>query len=325
MSAPNLREIVRDTTKSGNERYTWGQWKEILRTNNVHILTDDSNRTDSDMLAAVQARALILEECTFEFREYQAEFNKSDLTDVILALPPELHDQVNVHMANAESAKELYTQALEDSENQGEFESAVKTLLATLDEEAPPEEEMIPLSKRQPVFTKEYPDGGTLTLLVPEIQVAPKVVPETLAEKRTPAKMQGPKIVRDVAPKKKLTIDEWRAAYRELANTAPVERFLVTSDGSPIRVDINCVEGKPPFMYTKAFIPNIVGGTLDWYAQREGDEDIIGWKVILLPKARDEAMRHFDITQPYGLVTKIRIVRMAESGKSLLGEVASWK
>lgn len=118
--------------------------------------------------------------------------------------------------------------------------------------------------------------------------------------------------------------NQWRKEFQKILNVPPVGEYLGTEDGSPIKIEIECYSGKKPFMFTRAYVPQVVGGQLGWFAQRECDVSQYGWKVILMPKSRDEAVKRIGIDKPYGLVGTIRVLKMSETGQSMLGEVIAW-
>lgn len=120
-------------------------------------------------------------------------------------------------------------------------------------------------------------------------------------------------------------VNQWLEKFQNLLNTPPEPGYVLrTINGSPLKIDIECRPGNPVFMSTRAFVPNEVCGLLRWVGPTERDFGSVGWKVILLPAARDEAMRRLPLADRVGFVKSIRIVRMAGTGRSLLGEIHEW-
>lgn len=238
----DLTAIVNRLTANSAERYSWSEWKEIFRQDNVLIATDDTANPESMILAADAARQCVLEDCTFRYELFEP----------------------------AEDIKVRSTEELEA------IAVARKDLIVTVGE-------------------------------------PPAPVPSNLAKKLV-----------TLEPVKKLTVEEWRAEYKRLLAQPPVNGFITTIDESPVRIDIECVEGKAPTLLSKVSLPNVVCGPIGWYGQRENDYGYVGWTVVLCPKSRDECLRRFDITRAYGLVKSLRIIRMSGSRQSLIAEVAQW-
>ena len=90
------------------------------------------------------------------------------------------------------------------------------------------------------------------------------------------------------------------------------------------RLDVELVDGKPPFVYGRVYIPHIVGAPLGWFLQPFDSDSAYGWKCILLPKAREEALRRLGITERRIPVKALKIVRYSRTGSSVLCEVAEY-
>ena len=119
--------------------------------------------------------------------------------------------------------------------------------------------------------------------------------------------------------------EEWCEGYNKLCNKGPIGLVIGTEDQSPVKIEIICRMGQVPFMSTKIYVPSVVGAPLSWFAQKANEQEIYGWTVILLTRAREEAMRRFDLTKKFGLVGAVRPIRMAPSGRSFLAEIARWE
>lgn len=139
----------------------------------------------------------------------------------------------------------------------------------------------------------------------------------------TSVESAGLEIVRS-SEHRQLTIEEWRQEYTRLSANAPLDTVLETDDGSPIRVEIELQLAKPPFLFTRAYIPNIVGARLGWFAQKKGDVNSHGWKLVLLPKSRDEAVKRYGIARNTIYVQRIKVIKMSGTQRSLLGEITEW-
>lgn len=134
-------------------------------------------------------------------------------------------------------------------------------------------------------------------------------------------KNQGPTIV-PARPKRMIPTEEWRKLFNEAKASPPLGIEVGTSDGSPLRIDIECVHGRAPYLSTWIYLSNVVGTEITWFGAKENDDYIVGWKVILLPRSRNTAMSKFDMTARYGLVESIRVIKLSENGEVLLGEVS---
>jgi hypothetical protein len=106
----------------------------------------------------------------------------------------------------------------------------------------------------------------------------------------------------------------WERSYQEVLK-APPTGLLIARDGGPVKINVELVEGKPPFVYGYAYVHNVVGEEPAWYLQGENHVQGHGWKAILLPRAREKHMAH-----PETLYS-LRVVRVSQSGRSLLMEL----
>jgi len=117
----------------------------------------------------------------------------------------------------------------------------------------------------------------------------------------------------------------WAEEYQKLIAAPPdTGAVLTTIDGVAARLDLELVQGQAPFVYGRAFVPEIVGSRLDWFLQSVESKNTYGWKCILLPKARQECIRRLGITKSILPVKSLRVIRRSESGKSLLCEIAEY-
>lgn len=113
----------------------------------------------------------------------------------------------------------------------------------------------------------------------------------------------------------------WHEEYDLAIQNPPKEGdILVAQEGlALLKVELN--EGKPPFIYGKVNVPEIVGVTPKWYLQGEHDEKFHGWRCIILPRARSELAKKFTLSSETMLVESLRVIRPSVSRKSLLCEV----
>lgn len=119
-----------------------------------------------------------------------------------------------------------------------------------------------------------------------------------------------------------MSTDAWRKSYKEHLDNPPKEGdILRAKDDCPARLILEIENGKPPFLYGTAFVPCIVNEPVGWFLQTVDDETIFGWKCIVMPKAREECLRRFGLDAPHIPVKALRVVRVSDSGKSLLCEI----
>lgn len=123
-----------------------------------------------------------------------------------------------------------------------------------------------------------------------------------------------------------LSADDWADEFNTLLQNPPEDDdFLKAPDGEQIKLHITLSSGSPPFIYTFAYLPKIVGCRLQWFAQGMSNKVNSGIKLILLPNSRDDVIRKFGIPKDRIVAARtIRVVRKSTSGQSLLGEVVEW-
>ena len=116
--------------------------------------------------------------------------------------------------------------------------------------------------------------------------------------------------------------------YRDTIQNPPKDGEILTSiDGTPVALTILTDEGKPPFIYGRAFISEVMDEILGWYLRSVHDDKSMGWKCILMTRARrDVIAKCSDDELVIGqlLVKSLRVVRPSESGQSLLCEVSEY-
>lgn len=121
-------------------------------------------------------------------------------------------------------------------------------------------------------------------------------------------------------------VKEWNSKYNEHLNNPPQPGTVLRACGDAVmaRIDVDIEQGKPPFLYGRAYVPCVVGEPLGWYLQSKENTSAYGWKCILLPKAREEAIRRLGLEQPVMEVYALKVVRKSQSGNSLLCEIAEF-
>lgn len=116
---------------------------------------------------------------------------------------------------------------------------------------------------------------------------------------------------------------EWSEEYDSLINNPPKDGDILTTSTSDANVllMVELKEDSPPFIYGRAYVPEIVGHSLGWYLLDSKSQSFHGWKCILLPRARTELIRKFGLQHESMEVRSLRVIRPSQSGKSLLCEV----
>lgn len=114
----------------------------------------------------------------------------------------------------------------------------------------------------------------------------------------------------------------WQEDFDRVSKQPPADSsILKTVDGTAVKVVIELLEGKEPFMYALIYVPTLVGSDVGWFARSVNDKSMFGWKAILLPKARHEIIRVHGMSKTIAPVDGLRVVRRSQEGKSLLVEL----
>jgi len=120
-------------------------------------------------------------------------------------------------------------------------------------------------------------------------------------------------------------VNVWSERYNEVTNNPPKEGdILTTFSGSPAVLTVELNEGTPPFIYGRAYVPEIISDDVRWCLQEENVSSYHGWKCILMPRARTELLRHVKLDGETVEVQSLKIVRPSQSGKSLLCEIEAF-
>jgi hypothetical protein len=114
----------------------------------------------------------------------------------------------------------------------------------------------------------------------------------------------------------------WAEEYELLRENPPKENdWLMTSDGSPIRVTIKLEEGKRPFIFALCYLPDVVGETLGWFCRKMEDTNPAGMKCIIDTPG---FLRRKGLASPVTGVQKLRVKHDTLSGKAIKVEVVEW-
>lgn len=113
--------------------------------------------------------------------------------------------------------------------------------------------------------------------------------------------------------------------YKETVENPPkAGDILKTYDDSPVILHVQIEEGKPPFVYGRAFVSEVLDDTLGWYVRGENDDHSIGWKCVLMTRARRDVIKKCAVVDDKVRVKSLRVVRPSESGRALLCEVEEY-
>ena len=120
-------------------------------------------------------------------------------------------------------------------------------------------------------------------------------------------------------------VNEWSEKYSEITNNPPKEGdVLTTFSGNPAVLVVELKEGTPPFIYGRAYVPEIISEDVRWCLQEENTNSYHGWKCILMPRARSKLLRKVKLDSDTVNVNSLRVVRPSQSGKSLLCEISEF-
>ena len=118
---------------------------------------------------------------------------------------------------------------------------------------------------------------------------------------------------------------QWTEDYQRILSNPPQAGDILTAYGGDYaRLDVEIREGQEPFIYGRVHVPSVVGHPLGWYLHSFKTEKADGWKCILLPKAREECAKKRSLSTKKIKVMALRVVRVSNSGQSLLCEVAEY-
>lgn len=120
-------------------------------------------------------------------------------------------------------------------------------------------------------------------------------------------------------------VQKWSERYNEVIQNPPKEGDILSSaSGGAAVLSVEINEGSPPFIYGRAYVPEVMSEDVKWCLQEEGVSSYHGWKCILMPRARTDLLRKVGLDGDTVSVKSLRVVRPSQSGKSLLCEVADY-
>ena len=118
-----------------------------------------------------------------------------------------------------------------------------------------------------------------------------------------------------------MSLSEWSDKYREVLSNIPQPDSILTAlDGEAI-LTIEATGDKPPFIYGRAYVPEIPDLEIAWHLQGKENPSHLGLKCILMPKARSLVLKNCPIIDNIVMVKSLKVIRASQSNKSLLCEV----
>lgn len=123
-----------------------------------------------------------------------------------------------------------------------------------------------------------------------------------------------------------LSSQDWSDKYNEITSNPPQDgAILRTIDGTPVKLIVEIKAGASPFIYARAYVPEILGVELAWFLQNEDQESFHGWKCILLPRARTELIKKVGLNDANVVfVDSLRVIRQSNTGMALLCEIHNY-
>lgn len=118
--------------------------------------------------------------------------------------------------------------------------------------------------------------------------------------------------------------DKLLSKYRDAVSETPEAGYILkTLDGSPVVLHVQLEDGKPPFIYGRAYLSEVLDQSLGWYARGEDDDKMVGWKCVLMTQARRAAVKRCGDQLAEGKINvkSLKVVRASSSGRSLLCEI----
>lgn len=117
---------------------------------------------------------------------------------------------------------------------------------------------------------------------------------------------------------------EWSEKYKQIIDSPPDNGAILRPIDGDVVLIVETQDGKPPFIYGKAFVPEIPDIKPRWYLQNDEHKSHNGWKCILMARARAELIKKIGLDGDTVRVKSLRVVKQSQSGKSLLCEVESY-
>lgn len=119
-------------------------------------------------------------------------------------------------------------------------------------------------------------------------------------------------------------LESWSKGYQEAVQTPPAVGSILTSITGEALLTVELHEDAPPFIYGKAFVPEIPDMEPKWVLQDEDHRSHHGLKCILMPRARADLIKKIGLSGDTAKVKSLRVIKYSQSGQSVLCEVNSY-
>ena len=122
---------------------------------------------------------------------------------------------------------------------------------------------------------------------------------------------------------------KWAANFKEtLENPPEIGAILTAYADAPAKLTVELKQGASPFIFARAYVPDLLGVPLGWHIRSADDKSYHGWRSVLLPRARAEVIQKIglgelnaDGTEGALVIKSLKVVRYSNSGASILCEV----
>lgn len=118
-------------------------------------------------------------------------------------------------------------------------------------------------------------------------------------------------------------LEKWSEEYQVALSTPPAVGSIIKPINGDAVLTVEIQDNKPPFIYGRAFVPEIPGQEPKWYLQNEEYRANQGYKCILMARARTELIKKCGLKTEIK-VKSLRVIKPSQSGKSLLCEVENY-
>jgi len=117
---------------------------------------------------------------------------------------------------------------------------------------------------------------------------------------------------------------EWSHKFKEVSDNPPAIGSILKSINGEAILTVEIHDDKPPFIYGKAFVPEITDLEPAWYLQDEDHHSYHGLKCILMARARADLIKQKGLTGNTVKIKSLRVIKYSQSGQSLLCEVENY-
>ncbi len=113
---------------------------------------------------------------------------------------------------------------------------------------------------------------------------------------------------------------DWRQKYSDLLKTPPAaDTVLKPMEGKLGLIHISLISGQEPFLFAKAIVTSTVGVEPKWVIAHQ--KSVSGMKIVFTERNRSKILTKFGLDKDFIEVEAIKVIKIAESKNSLIGEV----